>query len=535
MLRPSLLAALAALALAAPVSGRQQAAAPAAQLPAVTAAAFFVSGRGWGHGVGMSQYGALGLATGGAAYDGILKHFYTGVELGPAPVARMRVLVAEAQPAVTVASTVPFRVRDVFGQILPLPAGSVTLGPQLELTVNGAPAKLAGPLVFLPGSAALTLGRTAYRGQLVVSVAAAKLDVVNDVGLEQYLAGVVPREMPASWPAEALKAQAVAARSYALANRISGRPYDVYADVRSQVYGGIGSEDARATAAIAATAGQVMLYGGRIVNALFHSTSGGRTVSAAEVFGMEVPYLVPVDDPGSALSPVHAWGPVPVTDVALRKALALATPVRALRLVRTPSGRVGSVVATTTVGERSFRGTEVRRALGLRSTWITSLRTLALSRPGGPVVHGGTVVLTATAEGATGAVLARRAGGVWQQVASRPAAGVFTAKVRVTAPATFRLSAGSLGGPTLKVPVAPRVTARIGVARSVSGVVTPVVPGRPVELQVQGERGWTTTARATTVADGSYSLAARQAGSYRVRVAPSGGFAQGLSAVLRVP
>src|ERR671910_532369 len=130
-----------ALAASAPAGPR----APAPTTPAVvTATTFVVSGRGWGHGVGMSQYGALGFANEGWTYDRILAHFYTGAELGPSPVARVRVLVAESLPSVTVRSPVPFRVRDVFGKTYPLPAGHVLLGPKLWVTVNRAPTELAG-------------------------------------------------------------------------------------------------------------------------------------------------------------------------------------------------------------------------------------------------------------------------------------------------------------------------------------------------------------------------------------------------------
>ena len=95
---------------------------------AVTATTFVVSGRGWGHGVGMSQYGAMGYANDGWTYDQILTHFYVGAELGPAPVARVRVLVGEAKGAVKLRSRVPFRVRDVFGKIYPLPRASSCSG-----------------------------------------------------------------------------------------------------------------------------------------------------------------------------------------------------------------------------------------------------------------------------------------------------------------------------------------------------------------------------------------------------------------------
>ena len=305
------------LALAASASAGSRAPVPV-QPAAVTATVFVASGRGWGHGVGMSQYGALGFANDGWTYDRILAHYYAGAELGSFPVARVRVLVAEARAAIKLRSPAPFRVRDVFGKLYPLPAGEVSLGPKLRLTLNGTPTELAGPLVFLPGAAPLELDRP-YRGQLEVGVADNKLSAINVVGLEQYLAGVVAQEMPSSWPVEALKAQAVAARSYALSRRVTGKVFDLYADVRSQVYGGIRGEQPSTTAAIEATKGEVLLWDGKPIDALFHSTSGGTTVDAVEVFGKPVPYLVAADDPHSALSPVHRWGPVALSEAALRK------------------------------------------------------------------------------------------------------------------------------------------------------------------------------------------------------------------------
>ena len=98
--------------------------------------------------------------------------------------------------------------------------------------------------------------------------------IVNHVGLEAYLFGVVPGEMPFYWLPEALKVQAVAARSYALAVRKTGSDFDLYPDVRSQVYSGISGERAATTAAVQATAGQVVLYRGRIATTYFFSTSG---------------------------------------------------------------------------------------------------------------------------------------------------------------------------------------------------------------------------------------------------------------------
>ena len=135
-----------------------------------------------------------------------------------------------------------------------LQPGPYSFGPALKVKVDQTqPAKaLPGPLVFLPGATPLKYGGKQYRGQLQVN-AGKSLQLVNSVGLEPYLYGVVPREVPFLWPAEALKAQAVVARSYALAVRKTGA-YDLYADTRSQVYGGVAAERPTTNAAVDATA-----------------------------------------------------------------------------------------------------------------------------------------------------------------------------------------------------------------------------------------------------------------------------------------
>jgi stage II sporulation protein D len=525
---PRLLLALTGLVLALAASAPAGSVALAPAKPAaVTATTFLVSGRGWGHAVGMSQYGALGFANEGWTYDRILGHFYAGATLGPAAVARVRVLVAESRPALKVRSASAFRIRDVLGTVYPFEAGEVVLGPKLRVDVNGVPTELVGPIVFLPGTTPLEVDK-AYRGQIEVAVRGGKLDAINVVGLEQYLAGVVPKEMPSAWPDEALKAQAVAARSYALSHRLSGKSFDLYADVRSQVYGGIPGEHPRATAAIEATKGQVLLWEGKPIDGLFHSTSGGATADAAEVFGKAVPYLVAAEDPHSALSPVHRWGPTPVAETTLRKGLKLRTPVTALKLTRSPSGRVATAGVVTAAGATTVTGGALRSAAGLRSTWITGLASLSLTRPGGPVLYGKVLVLAGKATNAKGAVIEQRLDGAWKRVAGPGVAPVL--KLKLLAPATFRISAGTLAGPVLKVPVAPLVTARSGGPLTVSGAVKPLSPGAAVELQLESDRGWRTTARTTTGADGRYTLALREPGRYRARVAPAQGFAEGLSA-----
>jgi stage II sporulation protein D len=495
----------------------------------VTSTSFLVSGRGWGHGVGMSQYGALGFANEGRSYAEILAHYYTGTALAPAPVARVRVLVAEARGTVTVSSQEPFRVRDVFGKTYALAAGAVKLGPKLEVTVNGVPRALAGPILFLPGKAPLELG-TPYRGQIEVAVAGRKLNAVNAVGLEDYLAGVVPREMPAAWAAEALKAQAVAARSYALAHRVRGKAFDLYADVRSQVYGGIESEDPRATQAITATAGEVLTFDGKIADTLFHSTSGGSTISAEEAFGTAVPYLTGVDDPFSSLSPVHLWGPVAVPDVTVRKGLKLGAPVLGLRLERAPSGRVTRAVVKTTVGQQTVSGSALRSGAGLRSTWVTKLASVSLTRPAGPAVYGRKLPLLVHGQG-TNVTLQMRLDGVWETV-GRPGKKV-SASVKLDGPTPFRLLAGKSVARTVAIPVAPRIAAK-RVATGITGRVTPAREGATVQVQRLEGEDWLPAGQAAVDASGAFLAELELApGSYRVRTAPGAGFAQGLSATIR--
>ena len=130
------------------------------------------------------------------------------------------------------------------------------------------------------------------------------------MGLDDYLQGVVPAESPASWPAEALKAQAIAARTYAITTAKSDG-FDHYADTRSQVYKGVGIETAATNAAVAATRGQIVTYDGRPVVTYFFSTSGGRTEDVENTtLGTEPkPWLKSVEDEFDSVSPRHRWGP----------------------------------------------------------------------------------------------------------------------------------------------------------------------------------------------------------------------------------
>lgn len=346
------------------------------------AATFTFTGRGFGHGVGLSQYGAYGAALAGWKDARILRHYYPGTTLTTVPAAdrRVRVLVAEERRAVTVTGTRDLVLQGGAGGTARLPAGAVTLraaGTDVEIaTADGTVRRARGPLT-ITSAQPLAVGRTRYRGRLEAHpVESGRVDVVDDLPLEAYLRGVVPMEIPADWAETApasVRAQAIVARSYALAARARGDHYELHADTRSQVYGGIDAEDPRTDRAIRATSGRVVAHGGAIARTVFFSTSGGRTEDAATVWGAPAPYLVSRPDPFDARSPYHRWpDPVRVTGAALARGLDLPSPVTALRITgRGVSPRVTRVAVTTADGATTtVTGADVQAAAGLRSTWF---------------------------------------------------------------------------------------------------------------------------------------------------------------------
>lgn len=507
--------------------------------PAPTGAAtFIVTGHGWGHGVGMSQYGAYGFAQRGWPYSKIVLHYYDGTELGAAPVSRVRVLLASGGKSLKISSAGSFRLRDGTGVMHEVAAGTHTLTPALKLVVDGGTTArvLPGPLVFQPAGTPLALKRR-YRGTIQVEVVNGRLRAVNFVSLEQYLYGVVPAEVPFTWHPEALKAQAVAARSYALATRKTGA-FDLYSDTRSQVYLGIDHEKPSTNAAVDATAGRVVLYEGKVAKTFFFSTSGGRTASAEDVWGEAVPYLVSVADPYDSISPHHKWGPFAFTGAKLAKMMKMPGSVVDLEPELNSSGRIKTLTVVGTKRSVSINGNELRRRLGLRSTWF-SVGVLSLSAPERPVVYGSRVRLNGVARGLTQAVLQERKGTVWQSLATIKAdeEGAVTAVVKPSLTTFYRLASGKALAAPVRVPVAS--LARFYPARTpdqLRGYVRPIgLSGANVLIQRQEGSGWATVARTTVDAEGNF-LAKLQltTGLYRAWVASGRGFVAGTTPVLQV-
>jgi SpoIID/LytB domain protein len=269
-------------------------------------------GRGYGHGVGLSQYGAQGRAGDGQLAPAILAHYYKGTTLGTISNSQIRVLVLQAFAA---SATNPVQVygrggtwtidgisatfpADARLRFTPTTSGTATTW---KITVTAADGSTlynhasTSSVRVRPGSGAvlqLWSKPSAYdhfRGVLRLigkTDATATVNVVNELSIEAYLRGVVPAEVPATWPVEAVKAQAIAARSYA-AYRLhpSTGTFDIYSDTRSQMYLGKLVEKAGSTSAVNATAGVVLrTSGGGIANALFSSTGGGATENNENVF-----------------------------------------------------------------------------------------------------------------------------------------------------------------------------------------------------------------------------------------------------------
>ena len=449
---------LAASASAMTLSRGEGGGAVAAQPAEPGAAVFVLTGSGYGHGVGLSQYGARAQALAGRTYADILGFYYPGTSLGTGPARTVRVLLAAAAPTLAVSSPAAFSVRAASGASYSLPAGAVTLGPDLQLSVEGAPVALAGPVTFVPSAGSLlSLGTRSYRGQLEVSSDGTALQAIDVVALESYVQGVVPGEMPSSWPAAALEAQAVAARSYALASIVKGKPWDLFPGGRSQRYLGAAAETAQTTAAVKATVREALFYAGKVATTLYSSSSGGRTASALEAFGLDLPYLQSQPDPWDDASPYHAWQVTSYTGARLAKRLGMRAPVVEVSSQLSGSLRVSTLVAIASDGSSlELTGAETRKRLGLRSTAFR-LGTLRFVTQPSPTTTGTRVRLSGLARDVQAASLERLDdAGTWIPVVQRLAVqpdGSFATVVRPTQTTTYRLSAAGLPGPELTIPV----------------------------------------------------------------------------------
>lgn len=242
--------------------------------------------------------------------------------------------------------------------------------------------KLRGDVLTIrpSGAGELALDGRRYRGALELRHKGGGLTAVNIVPVDDYLRSVVPEEMPVDWPAEAIKAQSVAARSFALASRgrHASEGYDLCTTTHCQLYTGTAAEKSASNAAIKATRGEVLTYGGKPIEALFHTDSGGMTENSEDVWGSHVPYLRAAKDTPAKTMP---WTKTISRADLERKLAAKGHDIGKVRSIalsplaigraakdRTASGRVKTMTVKGTKGTATLSGTTWRSLLGLKST-----------------------------------------------------------------------------------------------------------------------------------------------------------------------
>ncbi len=359
--------------------------------------AFNVRGHGYGHGRGMSQHGAQGAARAGLTHEEILAFYYPGTELERAS-RRIRVLISsDTTSDVEVLHQDGLGLRDLGAKrryALPTDLGAtrwrLTTDNRNRAVVDyyaegrwerwspGGSEALEGDGQF-GGGGPVTLvtpaGQRTYRGTLRAASPgpdATTRQTVNVLTLDNYVKGVVAAEMPALWEPEAVQAQTVAARSYAVWHRSNsaGRSYHICDTTACQVYRGRDAEHPASNAAVRATRREVLTWGGEPAFTEFSASSGGWTVASS------IPYQVAQPDPydGWIGNANHDWS-VRLRAAAIQKAYPALGKLRGVRVVARDGhgqwkGRVDTLVLDGKRKNLRITGGEFRSRFGLRSTWF---------------------------------------------------------------------------------------------------------------------------------------------------------------------
>lgn len=352
-----------------------------------------VTGHGIGHGHGLSQYGARGAALRGLSTAAILAFYYPHTTLKTGVTKTVRVKITDDGTDTQVAAEPGVTATGVTG---PLPTAGVTryrflpsatAGKlDLQLLKSGKwtayEKALPGQASFHPGDRTLRLytpsGSTRYRGSIGASRYGSGLITVNRVRLDDYVNGVVPMEMPGSWPTHALRAQSIAVRSYVMYEVAHPSAlYDICDSTACQVYGGYDREQARVDELGKAVAGKILTYGGSPIFAQFSADDGGWTASGAQ------PYLIARADPYEKYSdsPWLTWTrTVPVSRIAAYYSLSTVTSLSVTQ--RDGNGdwagrALEGVVRGTRAGKAvsvSASGYDLAAAMGLPNWWFSCRR-----------------------------------------------------------------------------------------------------------------------------------------------------------------
>lgn len=445
--------------------------------------AFTFTGSGWGHGVGMSQWGARGLAAQGWSHTQILTHYYSGTQVQGWPVSNdLRVLLGTAGTFTLTSggtASVARQGEQPFANVGP--GGTFTLSRSGNgVAVGGATSGWAPSIVVFPGGP-LRVSPPGYQyrwGVLVVSPDAGGglRAVLVNLSMQQYLYGL--GEMPSSWPDAALRSQAVAARTFAerqtsRANRWAS-DFDLYGGLPHQSYIGWDKEGGamgdRWRAAVDSTANQVVTYGGQLIDAVYSASSGGHTENSEVVWVSPLPYLRGVPDlaDGTGGNPHASWSRT-YSGEALGAwfGLGTVTSVQILGPVGV-SGRVDKATirlvgtgGTKDVRGDTFRSTVNKNVAGSQQLMSSKFTVGGAPAPSAPAstplegvvdvarADGRTIVIGGWARGPGGAPVVRvvsRMGGVTAVRETRPGAGDRWAVAWNGAPGTRNVCVTAIGG-----------------------------------------------------------------------------------------
>jgi stage II sporulation protein D len=426
-----------------------------------------IKGRGFGHGIGLSQYGAYGYAQHGFSYRDIIRHYYRSTSLGQSSRSGVRVLLQSGRSSATFRGATRIGGKDASSgrtYVARASGGAVVVSEKggHRLGRFSAPLKVSTSrnAIRLYGTAINGVTAGLYRGGFLLTPSGSRITVVNSLGIDSYVQGVVPGEMPSSWSSEALKAQAVVARTYALATIKPGQTFDLYPDTRSQMYRGASGEAFSSNAATQSTAGQAVTYGGHPVITYYFSTSGGKTENVENVFfaSLARPWLKGVDDPFDGISPRHRWR-VTFSAGKLGSRVGLGGAVRKVKVLsRGFSPRIIRARFYGRHGSRTLTGPAIRSALGLFDSWANFTVVSSSQRRYSNAVLSGPpfppLVLAGSFDPAPRShrlALELRREGHWTRVGSARTGHGGRYSVRVPRRGTYRLRAGSVAGPAVRV------------------------------------------------------------------------------------
>ena len=370
---------------------------PAHAEPAISArsGSFTIRGAGWGHGWGMSQYGAYGAARKGLSWKQILAFYYRGTRLNKLPSGtKIKVwITADDDNSLRVLPAPGLVVRDTAGHRYTVPTGAKYTS--WRVSRSGAGYRLSYRTSsggYVTKSTGLTTGSWSfstrskivkvvlpngavrpYRGTVALIKRGSGGRTVNNVLLEDYVKGVVPAEMPTSWAANAVRAQAVAARSYGVRlQKFAGNAgYHICDTTACQVYRGMAQETSGGNAAVKATTGMIVTYRGVVALTQFASSNGGHSARG------DYPYLVAQRDPYDGLIKSQAWTRT-LSASSIGRAWASVGTVQRLQIISRDGagawgGRVKTIKIIGSLRTATVAGTTFQHMFGLRSSLYTVL------------------------------------------------------------------------------------------------------------------------------------------------------------------